>query len=111
MKNFKFTGKTIGNIVKVGGGVILYGLATVASKTSIKDIIDMVRYSGDVDYSDAVNAIMGSDMFGSYKADAVELLKRDMSTTYYKAVITIVRSDMFGSYKVTAIKNLGEEEL
>jgi len=59
-----------------------------------------------VTYSDAVRAIMDSDMFSSQKIEAVELLKRDSTSDYYKAVICVVNSDMFTSQKIETIEKL-----
>lgn len=107
---FKITKESVGKAIKIGGMVGLYGLASMASKVSINDVIDHFRYSGDVSYSDAVNAIMESDMFDSYKKEAMKLVKKDSTIEYYKTVVTIVRSNMFSSYKLEAIANLNEEE-
>ena len=87
----KITKETIGNVVKVGGMVMLYGLAAMASKTSVKDVIDNIRYSGNVSYSDAVSAVMDSDMFDSNKNRVMELLKKDGDAEYYKTIIKIIR--------------------
>lgn len=107
---FKITKETVGSVVKIGGAAILYGLASMVSKVSVKDVIDEIRYSGNVSYSDAISAIMESDMFDSYKREAIKVLKKDQDVEYYKTVIKIVRSDMFSSYKLEAITNLIEEE-
>lgn len=107
---FKITKETVGNVVKIGGTAVLYGLASMVSKISINDVIDHIRYSGNVSYSDAINAIMDSDMLGSYKKEAMALVKRAGDVEYYKAIIKIVKSDMLGSYKIEAITNLSKEE-
>ena len=106
----KITKEAIGNVAKAGGMVILYGLAAMASRVSVKDVIDTVRYSGNVGYSDAFGAIMDSDMMSSYKNEAIELLKREQDVEYYKAGIKLVHSDMMSSYKMSAIKKIGGEE-
>ena len=110
MKKFNITKEHIGNIVKIGGVTLVYGLASMASRTSIKDMINTIRYSGDVTYSDVVSAVMESDMFDSNKAKAIELLKRGESVEYYKSIIDIVRSNMFDSSKIKAITILCEEK-
>ena len=96
--------------MKIGGITLVYGLASMASRTSIKDVINTIRYSGDVTYSDVVSAVMESDMFDSNKAKAIELLKRGESVEYYKSIIDIVRSNMFDSSKIKAITILCEEK-
>ena len=110
MKKFNITKEHIENIVKIGGIALVYGLASMASRTSVKEMFDNVRYSGNVTYSDAVSAVMDSDMFDSSKTKVIELLKRDQSVEYYKTIIDIVRSNMFDSNKIKAITILCEEK-
>ena len=110
MKKFNITKEHIGNIVKIGGITLVYGLASMASRTSVKEMFDNIRYSGNVTYSDAVSAVMDSDMFDSSKTKVIELLKRDQSVEYYKTIIDIVRSNMFDSNKIKAITILFEEK-
>lgn len=110
MKKINITKEHIGNIVKIGGIALVYGLASMASRTSVKEMFDNVRYSGNVTYSDAISAVMDSDMFDSSKTKVIELLKRDQSVEYYKTIIDIVRSNMFDSNKIKAITILCEEK-
>ena len=107
----QITKETVGKILKVGGMIVLYGVASMASRTSVKDVIDGIRYSGDVSYSDAVGVIMDSNMFDSNKNRAMELLKRDGDSEYYKTIVKIIKSDIFDSNKIISIATLnGEEE-
>ena len=110
MKKFNITKEDIGNIVKIGGIALVYGLASMASRTSVKEMFDNIRYSGNVTYSDTISAVMDSDMFDSSKTKVIELLKRDQSVEYYKTIIDIVRSNMFDSNKIKAITILCEEK-
>lgn len=110
MKKFNITKEHIRSIVKIGGIALVYGLASMASRTSVKEMFDNVRYSGNVTYSDAISAVMDSDMFDSSKTKVIELLKRDQSVEYYKTIIDIVRSNMFDSNKIKAITILCEEK-
>ena len=110
MKKINITKEHIGNIVKIGGIALVYGLASMASRTSVKEMFDNIRYSGNVTYSDAVSAVMDSDMFDSSKTKVIELLKRDQSVEYYKTIIDSVRSNMFDSNKIKAITILCEEK-
>ena len=110
MKKFNITKEHIRNIVKIGGIALVYGLASMASRTSVKEMFDNIRYSGNVTYSDAISAVMDSDMFDSSKTKVIELLKRDQSVEYYKTIIDIVRSNMFDSNKIKAITILCEEK-
>ena len=109
MKKINITKEHIGNIVKIGGIALVYGLASMASRTSVKDVINTIRYSGDVTYGDVVSAVMESDMFDSNKTKVIELLQRGKSVEYYKTIIDIVRSNMFDSNKIKAITILCEE--
>ena len=110
MKKINITKEHIGNIVKIGGIALVYGLASMASRTSVKEMFDNVRYSGDVTYGDVVRAVMESDMFDSNKTKVIELLQRGKSVEYYKTIIDIVRSNMFDSNKIKAITILCEEK-
>lgn len=104
------TKENVKETFKIVGTIVLYGVAVAQSCIKVKDVADMIRYSGNVKYSDAVNVIMSSDMFDSRKNEAMELLKRNKDSEYYKAVIRIVNSDMFDSNKIRAITNLSKEE-
>ena len=110
MKKFEITKETIKNVSKVCGMVALYGVALATSNMSVKDIIDKVRFNGNVKYSDAVSVIMDSSMFSSDKTRAIDAVKRDGDADYYRAVIQIVKSSMFSSDKVRTIANLYNEE-
>ena len=110
MKKFKITKETVGTVVKIGGMTMLYGLAAMASRVSLKDVVDSIRYSGDVTYSDAINVVLESNMLSSYKEQAMKLLKKGRDSEYYKAIIKIIKSDMLSSYKIEAITTLSEEE-
>ena len=110
MKKFNITKEHIGNIVKIGGIALVYGLASMASRTSVKEMFDNIRYSGDVTYGDVVSAVMESDMFDSNKTKVIELLQRGKNVEYYKTIIDIVRSNMFDSNKIKAITILCEEK-
>lgn len=110
MKKLNITKGTIKNVFKVVCGVAVYSIATAKSNNMAKDIIDMVRYSGDVKYSDAINVIMDSNMFDSNKNEAMVLLKKNQDAEYYKTIIQIVKSNMFDSNKIRAITNLNKDE-
>ena len=100
----------IGGYVKTGCKFAAYAVVAVLSCSSVTDeIFRKIRYTGDVDYSDAVNAIMHSDMMSSYKRDAVEALPKDKDCKFYKSIIHVVSCDMMSSYKVDLIKRMGEK--
>ena len=104
--NIKQCTETIGKITKNTCKILAYGFILALPYLTSKDMLDSMRYSGDVKYSDAVRAIMESNMFDSNKDKVMELLKKDQDSEYYKAVIQVVCSDMFDSRKVNVIKNL-----
>ena len=84
---------------------------TLVTCDSIKEELSRkIRYNGIVDYGDAVDAIMNSDMLGSYKKEATTALIKHQSSSFYKAIINIVNSDMLGSYKVETIKQLCQKD-
>lgn len=110
MRKINITKDTITNAAKVCGMVAIYGVALATSNASVKDIIDKVRYSGNVKYSDAVSVIMDSSMFSSDKTRVIDVVKKDGDVEYYRAVIQIVKSSMFSSDKVKTIVNLCKDE-
>lgn len=90
--------------------VIVPILGVVLSSISVKDLLDAIRYTGDVGYGDAVDVIMSSSMYSSDKTRMVSALKRDESSDYYKAVIAVVRSSGYSSDKLRTIQNMSETE-
>ena len=81
-----------------------------SSRISVQDVVDMVRYRGNVTYSDAVDTIMNSTMFSSDKGKAVKELQKNKDSDYYRAVIRVVKSSMYSSDKIKTIAELKEEE-
>lgn len=108
--NIKITKEQVGKALKIGGMVFAYGAVCWLNSRETKGLIDEVRYSGIVSYSDAVNVIMDSNLFDSNKMKAIELLKKTAGSEYYKTIIKIVKSDMFDSNKIKTIAQLSEEE-
>lgn len=110
MKTSKFNREQLNNIgrmVKKGGKYLFYGVVTVLSCTTVTDeIFRSMRYSDGASYSDAIGAIMDSDMLGSYKDEAVSVLTRDGDEEFYKAIIHVVNSNMLGSHRVDTIKKM-----
>lgn len=58
------------------------------------------------EYSEAVRAILESDMFDYNKQECLAALQYGRSSEIYKAVISIVNSDSFSSTKVQMIKDI-----
>lgn len=99
---------TIGKVVKKGCEIAGYAVSIALSYVSVRDMLDAVKYSGEVDYGDAVDAIMSSDMLSSYKEKAVTVLKKGEDSQFYKAIIRVAKSDMMSSYKCDTIKKMCE---
>lgn len=91
------------------GKVIICGLSSLAliAPHIEKSVGAVKRLTVKADYSGAIEAIMNSDMLGSYKRDAAEAVQKDKDASYYKSVIEVVNSNMLGSYKVETIKKIG----
>lgn len=106
MKKFNVNKETVGKIAKKGCAVVLYGIAAVLPYISVKDTINVIRYSGNVGYGDVVDVIMNSDMLSSYRKEAIEVLPKDGDSELYKSIIAVVQSDMMSSYRVETIKNI-----
>lgn len=104
------TKNTVANIVKGLKGAIIPVVGVILSSITISDLLNAVRYCGNVGYDDAVKVIMNSDMMSSYKTEAISVLKHDSTPDYYRAVISTVNSDMMSSYKVDAIRNMSKTE-
>lgn len=99
---------TIGKYAKKGCEIAGYIASVALSYVSVREIVDAVKYSGEVDYGDAVDAIMSSDMLSSYKEKAVLVLKKGEDSQFYKAIIKVAKSDMMSSYKCETIKKMCE---
>lgn len=104
------TKNTVANIVKGLKGVIIPVVGVILSSITISDLLNAVRYCGNVGYDDAVKAIMNSNMMSSYKTKAVSAVKRDGTPDYYRAVISTVNSDMMSNYKIDVIRNMSKTE-
>ena len=98
------------DVAKKGCKIVIPILVTVMCERSRNNLIDEIRYSGNVKYEDAVNAISKSSMFSSDKRNAMQLVKRGETSEYYKAIISMARSTMFSSDKVSAIKNMNTQK-
>ena len=104
------TKNTVKNIAKGLKGAIIPIAGVVLSSITISDLLNAIRYCGNVGYDDTVRAIMNSNMMSSYKTEAVSAVKCDGTSEYYRAVISTVNSDMMSSYKIDAIRNISKSE-
>lgn len=108
MKKININKEAIGKVVKNCANIAVVGLAMILPRITEKNVATVKHYIGKDNYSDAVSAIMGSDMLGSYKKELIGIVKKDETTEYYGAVIEIIHSDMLGSYKVETIRQISE---
>lgn len=109
MKTIKLNKETVGKIAKTGCRFAVCTLAIVLPHLSKRETIDMIRYSGDVNYSDVVEAVMSSSMWSGDKKVIIELLNKEADIETYKAVIKIVKSNLYSGDKVELIKNICSE--
>lgn len=94
----------IGNFVKGACKLIGYG-ALLALACGVK--IEYEHHeSGTAKYSDAVAAIMNSNMWSTDKAEAIEALPRDANEELYKAIIHVAKGTSWSTDKVETIKKL-----
>ena len=107
MRLFNITKGNVGPIVIQGCKLALCGLVTILPYVS-KDIVEKLRYSGNVKYSDAVNVILSGTMFSTDKNKMMELLKPNEDADYYRSVIHVVESSMYSGDKVEAIKTINK---
>lgn len=108
MKKININKEAIGKVAKNCANIMVFGLAMILPHITEKNMITVKHYIGKANYSDAISAIMGSDMFGSYKKELIEIVKKDETNEYYGTIIEIVNSDTFGSYKVDMIRKISE---
>lgn len=106
MKTIKFNKEKVGRIAKTGCSFVVCTLAMVLPHLSKRETIDMIRYSGDVSYSDVVEAVMSSSMWSGDKRAVVQLLAKDADMETYKAVIKIAKSNLYSGDKVELIKSI-----
>ena len=109
MMKINVTKEQVEKILINGGKLALSALA-IGVASLIKERATNVQYQFDsITFSDAVNAILASDMLDSRKTEAIELLERGESTDYYQAIISVIHSDMFDSRKIENIKMISEK--
>lgn len=110
MKKLNINWEPIGKFAKTAFEVVVYGALAAASIKYGESITKNYGISTVTTYGDAVEAIMDSDMYSSYKTEAITLLKRDGTVDYYRAVARVVGDGtMYSSYKLEMIKTLSED--
>ena len=102
----------ISNVVKKGYNYAIPILGVTLLSYEMTDKLKMIRYNvGKVEYDDAVEAIMASNMWSDDKVKAVKFLKRDCESKLYKATIDVVNSSMWSHDKVEVIQNMFDYEV
>ena len=102
--------KVVGQVAKRSCNVIVPVLVMALSTLSVGEVMDVIRYNGNVGYDDAVKAIMDSSIPSYDKSRIMQFLKRDENSEYYKAVIHTIKSSMPSYTKVEIIQNLCKTE-
>lgn len=109
MRKINVNKETVGKIARNGCRVALYALAVILPHVSVKETVDAIRYSGNVEYSDVISVIMNSSMFSSDKQEMISLMKKDKDAEYYRSIIQVVKSNMYSGDKVKTIKTIAGE--
>lgn len=99
----------IGGIVKSVCNIVVFGALLGASLFKKEREVSTTVRIGETNYSDAIDAVLRSDMMSSTKTEVIDAVKRHEDSEYYKAVISVVNSDMLGSLKYRTIKSLSGE--
>lgn len=102
--------KSIGGFAKSSLEIAIPIIGVMIMNSSVSDIIDEMRYRGNIKYDDVVSAIAKSNMLSSDRVKMISELKSDGNSDYYKAVISIIRSNMFSSSKLEAIRGLNNND-
>jgi hypothetical protein len=109
MKKINVNAKQVGTIAKKCGSYVLFGLMLVLPRLTERNIATVKNYLGKATYGDAIGAVMGSGMLGSYKNELIGIIRKDETAEYYGSIIQVVNSSMLGSYKVDAIRKINEK--
>lgn len=94
----------------VVGNLVINRKTTCGNSDTASITPDRHELSNDsVSYSDAVTAIMHSDMLSTYKQQSISFLGTNMSEDIYKSVICIAAdSHMLGSNRRDTIRKICE---
>lgn len=106
MKKFKIDTGKVGEVIESVGNLVLLAAVVVLPCVTSRDIINKVRYSGNVKYSDAVNATLTGSMYSTDKTKVIAMLPKNGDAELYKSVIQIVNSSLYSSGKVEAIEHI-----
>ena len=105
-KKIKEVFESVGKITKEGCKVAIAIIGMSIVNGTATNVRNRMKYIGNVDYSDAVDAILSSDMWSSDKRRAMALIKKDKDCEYYKAVINTVDSSMWSSDKLRILEDM-----
>lgn len=104
------TMNTVGIVAKKGCKLLAQGLIGALSYVSVKDLLEMIVKDNNASYSDAVDAIMSSNIYSDDKKEMISALRTDGDSEFYKAVISIVNGGMYSSSKVECVKDMCKKE-
>lgn len=94
-------------MIAIGIGVAVGVGVRQSLKDECADSIAALQNNKEADYGKAVEAIVNSNMWDSYKREALGILKKDETSSYYAGVIAIVKNDdMWDSYKIRSIEQI-----
>lgn len=94
--------------VKVGSTVLKMAVL-VAPFLSMNKTVTEVRYIGPVTYSDAISALLSSNMFSGDKTKIAAMLPKNKNADFYRSIIAVIESTMFSNDKVKMIKDICED--
>ena len=106
---FNINKEKVGQIVKTGSNLLVFGLMFVSPYIGRKEIVDTVRYSCNVKYSDAVEVVLQSTMFSGDKTKAIAMIPKDKDSDFYKSVIAVMKSNLFSGDKLKMLNKICED--
>lgn len=106
MKKINIDMAKVGNAVKGFGNFVLSAAMVAAPYMYLKSDSVKVRYISNASYSDAISAVLNSNMLSLYKTEIVNILPKDGDAELYKSIIAVINSDMMSRYKVEIIKDI-----
>lgn len=100
----------VGNFIKESSRIVIPIVGCAIFSETGRELLEKIRYSGNMKYDDAVKAITNSNMMSSDKAKVLTSLKKDGDSEFYKGVINTVTSSMFSSDKVETVLSMCENK-
>lgn len=111
MRNLKITKEGLATAAKATCNVAAtLAVFVLPNVSSVKNVIDEVRYYGKASYSDAINVILNSKMYSNDKTEVAAMIPKDKDADFYKSIINAARSNLYSGDKVMVIKNICDRE-